>query len=166
LTVTGPGTCEVADSRVAWIARSPRFGPAPWTRRAAIQQRARRRRQAVLEVLGPLADEHLVLVDRSIAPPLDGLRVLLDGRPHAGVLPAPMSSHRKTRRLSRRCPGQVWVVVSWMPMEGRGDYLARRAASVRLIRPRCGPGCPGRPSAPCLWSQVTAAAQAEAARQD
>jgi molybdenum cofactor guanylyltransferase len=84
----------------------------------------------VLDELGPLAAEHLVLADQPLA--IDGARVLVDAEAHAGVLPA------LEQGLSE-ASGEVCVIVAGdMPFVSRAafGYLLERMEGVDVVVPR------------------------------
>jgi molybdopterin-guanine dinucleotide biosynthesis protein A len=88
----------------------------------------------VLDALGPLADEWLALVQDSDLPRLEGLRLLVDPAPHAGVLPALLHGLRTASR------DVCMIVAGDMPFVQRTafEYLLRvqREERVSIVIPR------------------------------
>ena len=84
----------------------------------------------VLEALGPLAGERLVLADQPLA--VDGARVLVDAAAHAGVLPA-------LEQGLAQAKGEVSLIVAGdMPFVSRFafGYLLERIEGVDAVVPR------------------------------
>lgn len=84
----------------------------------------------VLDALGPLAGEQLVLADQDMA--VDGTRVLVDARAHAGVLPA------LEQGLSSASGEVALIVAGDMPFVSRVafGYLLERIEGVDVVVPR------------------------------
>jgi molybdopterin-guanine dinucleotide biosynthesis protein A len=87
--------------------------------------------QRVLEALGPLAAERLLLMDRP-EPTVQGARVLVDAEAHAGVLPA--LAHGLSQASGEAC----LIVAADMPFVSRAvfDSLLGQLAGVDVVVPR------------------------------
>ncbi len=98
--------------------RATRLGGA---RKALLEVGGRPILVRVVSALAPLADECLALVQDADVPALDGVTVLVDPAPHAGVLPA-------LRHGLRSASGEVCMVVAGdMPFVSHAafEYLLR-----------------------------------------
>lgn len=104
-------------------------------RKASLEVGGRSILERIVAALGPLADEHLVLVDddQPLGTP-DGLRQLVDPQPHAGVLPALLHG------LSAATGDICLIVASDMPFVSRAafEYLLARQEQeqVDVVVPR------------------------------